>query len=428
LTDPNGEPFCTGTLVSTTTVVTAAHCVEAMPLSKTRVVYGYLHPEAAPPAARLAVSKSTAHPKYNPGASLDTDGLGQVNDIGVVVLAEPLTAARYTPILPPERVEEILYPFRDIYLAGYGVYQMPYKMGDLFKAVTPHIRHIEWEMLAGKPGNPDTCNGDSGGPAYVAIGCELWLVGVTSRAWAKSVKPCGDGGIYALASSYLSFIEGVSGGPLPAGEGTGGGLPNVVCEDGGLDAGWDVLPDVDGKCFPATSVCDPLTNFGCDEAAGQVCGLGDYGMPGCKPGPHVAGPGQSCDDSGRSCIAGYYCGKSLRCEKLCCGDGDCGEGAACTRLDTVSGTLGTCPPVSGKDAAAEQADAQEAAAEAASEAGSEGGIEAEAGAAAQGVGATDDGGCSCRSGPGSSKGGWALVLLACAALARRRATCRPPAP
>ena len=427
LTDPYGEPFCTGTLVSPTTVVTAAHCLKAMPTSKTRVVYGYLHPEAAPSTARLAVAKSTVHPQYSPNASTDADGMGHTNDIGVVVLAEPIAGAKYTPILPADRIEEILYPFRDIYLAGYGVYEMPYTMGDLYKAVTPHIRHIEWEMLAGKPGNPDTCNGDSGGPAYVAIGCELWLVGVTSRAWAKSVKPCGDGGIYTLASSYVAFIEQASGAPLPAGEGTGGGLPNLVCDDGGLEASFDALPDVDGKCFPASSACDPITNYGC--APQEVCALSAEGVPGCEPGPHSAGPGQPCDNSGLSCAAGYFCGKSIRCEKLCCADADC-EGAKCTRIDAVNGTLGTCPAALLKDAAAEHADAAPDHVEAdvgveaqgsEDSAVPEAGVDAaDGGAATVAQDATDDGGCGCRAGSSGPSGSMVLLVLGLSYAIRRR--------
>ncbi|MBI5533001.1 MAG: serine protease [Deltaproteobacteria bacterium] len=429
LTDTGGEPFCTGTLVGPKTVVTAGHCIDAMPPSKMRVIYGSAHPAAEPASARHPVAKAVQHPSYDPGAKADADGLAHSNDIGVVVLVNPIAGAKTTPILPPDQVDTVLYPYRDTHIVGFGIYDMPYTGGDLYKAVTPHIRHVQWEMLAGKPGKPDTCNGDSGGPAFVLRGCELWLVGVTSRAWAKSTTPCGDGGIYTIASQYLAFIEQVSGEPLPVGTGSGGGLPVGVCEDAGADVQVDVLPDVDGKCFSSASACDPITNFGCDAAKGEACTIGADGYPVCHGAPNKVGPGQMCDQSALWCVPGYYCGTSLRCEKLCCSNADCGSSGTCTHLEMVLGTLGTCPPVTPiKDASTEDG-AGGSAADGGKEggAGKGGGAGAagqadagvDAGAPAQPVAAADDGGCGCRA-VGAPAPGWGALMIGLVGLAARR--------
>ena len=439
LTDSSGEPFCTGTLVAPKTVVTAAHCL-AYSGSDVWIAYGTTDPASLNNNELHEVVKAVAHPDYDSSPVVDADGMGLSNDIGVVVLKEPIAGAKVTPVLPAEEIEAILYPNRDIHIAGYGIYDMPWTGGELYKAVTPHIRHIEWEMLAGKPGKPDTCNGDSGGPAYVLKGCELWLVGATSRAWKKSTEFCGDGGLYTLVPRYIAWLEAESGetvSPKDADAGTAG-LPIAICEDAGAaDATIDVLPDVDSKCFPATSVCNPLTGYGCELAKGEACTLDDYGDPACAPGPNKVELGGSCDQTSLFCQQGLYCGGAFKCAKLCCADADCGSGGTCKHLATASGTLGTCSPIFGPEPGPEpQPEAgPEPKPEAGPEAGSGGSdAQAEDDAALEDSGqavvtdppaAKDDGGCGCRTHDRGGEGGVAGMLAVAAMMAvfgyRRRA-------
>jgi hypothetical protein len=339
-------------------------------------------------------------------------------------LVDPIVGGKTTPILPLDQVDAVLYPYRDIYIAGFGVYELPDTSGELYKAITPHIRHAQWEMLAGKPGEPDTCTGDSGGPAYVVRGCELWLVGATSRMWAKATTPCGEGGIYTIVSNYVAFIEQTSGETLPVGTGSGGGLPVSVCEDGGADVQGDVLPDVDGACFPATSTCDPITNFGCDAIQGQVCTIDPTGSPVCHATPSPVGPGAPCDQSSRWCAAGYLCGASSRCEKVCCSASDCGSQGVCSHISSVLGTLGTCPLV--EDAAIDDG-AGGGAGDGGSEVGA-GKAGASANAGQEGGGATGggqtaeltvSGGCGCRI-QQTPITGWVAATLALCAVAYGR--------
>ena len=53
----------------------------------------------------------------------------------------------------------------------------------------------------------DTCNGDSGGPAYLKTATGEWLLaGATSRPTINSTMPCGDGGIYVRTDKYVPWI------------------------------------------------------------------------------------------------------------------------------------------------------------------------------------------------------------------------------
>src|SRR5262249_21987834 len=67
------------------------------------------------------------------------------------------------------------------------------------------------ELVAGKPLlEHDTCNGDSGGPFYVAKDDAWMLAGATSRATASAVNNCGDGGIYVRVDRFVDWIGTVA--------------------------------------------------------------------------------------------------------------------------------------------------------------------------------------------------------------------------
>lgn len=417
LTDPYGSPFCTGTLVSPTIVVTAAHCLQSWwgdPIStdEVRIVYGYTEPDTAPSSDRRTVSSVTPNPNYDPWANVDSDGMGHTNDIGVVVLDEPVENGVITPILPSAQLDPTLVDGTDIHVVGYGVYNMNTQAGGiLYKALTPYMRRVQWEMLAGSPGNPDSCNGDSGGPAYVVAGGNLYLAGITSRAWAQSQQSCGDGGIYTLASEYVDWIESV-----------GGELDGGVLE-GGWDSGADVvLLDADPTCLPPTGACHPVTNEGCDTSQGEVCQLRGTELS-CHEAPNEALPGEPCDEVDQFCTQGYHCAASSRCERLCCSDADCPSGGPCTAISAEVGTLGTCgldPVDAGQDA---EVDGAGGAAGAGGEGGAAGDAGLDAGPSTD-VAGDDDGGCGCRT-AGTSRSGtgaaWLFALGAVWAARRRRA-------
>jgi endonuclease G len=65
-------------------------------------------------------------------------------------------------------------------------------------------------MVAGRKGlGKDTCNGDSGGPAYLRQAGGYVVAGLTSRATRSAAVNCGDGGIYVRPSAFRDWINGV---------------------------------------------------------------------------------------------------------------------------------------------------------------------------------------------------------------------------
>src|SRR5262245_13687766 len=65
------------------------------------------------------------------------------------------------------------------------------------------------EFVAGGAGF-DSCNGDSGGPAYIDVGGQRVVAGLTSRATDTARNPCGEGGIYTRLDVHVDFIRSVA--------------------------------------------------------------------------------------------------------------------------------------------------------------------------------------------------------------------------
>lgn len=221
LIDASGFTFCTGTLVTPTLVVTAAHCFEdqdgrALGLGEVAVGSDSLFALPVPFSQRHASSRLIKHPQYAQGPiSFEPSGLGQDNDIGVIVLADAIHDQVTTPILPVERLGDLAARRTQVTVSGYGVTDEVNpgndRAGTLHIGETPYLERSDFEMLAGGNGLVDTCNGDSGGPAYVTLDGQRYLVGVTSRGAHDSVGNCGDRGIYSLAPAYLDWMQGETG-------------------------------------------------------------------------------------------------------------------------------------------------------------------------------------------------------------------------
>lgn len=68
-----------------------------------------------------------------------------------------------------------------------------------------------FEMVLGRRGTGDTCNGDSGGPAFESVDGGYRLVAITSRAVRNAAQACGDGGISTRVDRIASWIDTVIG-------------------------------------------------------------------------------------------------------------------------------------------------------------------------------------------------------------------------
>jgi secreted trypsin-like serine protease len=215
-------PFCSGTLITDSVVLTAAHCLDvgrrtpkAMSPSGLMIYIGVSPVEAYDAGTLtygdfLAVSETKIHPSY--------DNKKLVNDIALVRLAQPVPAEVATPIpaLPaslgftPDDVGGLLN------FAGYGEdenqnygvrLEVDHVLGGLGCTVAGcpssgvAATQISYSNVVGP------CFGDSGGPAFIFRDNAPYVGGITSYGDAN----CAVYGVSTRTDAFESWINDFAG-------------------------------------------------------------------------------------------------------------------------------------------------------------------------------------------------------------------------
>ena len=194
--------LCSGVLIDEATVVTAAHCF-CRGDEPQLIVFG--------PSMNLTEAKvvkvNAARSKPKAACEAYADG-----DVAVVGLAEKAQATPITIAAPA-----LITGAKSVRIVGFGLTEKGTSGAKLMVDV-PIASHScegtsdrgtdasvygcypDAEMVASTPlTSRDSCNGDSGGGAFVQATDGNWqLAAVVSRGiQGTSARPCGDGGIYA---------------------------------------------------------------------------------------------------------------------------------------------------------------------------------------------------------------------------------------
>ncbi len=191
-----GNFLCTGTLVSSNVVLTAAHCLDDQPDINTIIVR--LGDDINGPGNIVKAIAYGADPEFC--ADCDAD----IHDYGYIVLAasQPQAAPFPRVIRDQNEWDELMFIEAPITLVGYGLDDTG-GTGRKRQVEVPitHFSSSGLEFQAGGMGL-DTCQGDSGGPAFARLGTgEYVLAGVTSRGYT-----CGKGGYYAVPMGGLCWL------------------------------------------------------------------------------------------------------------------------------------------------------------------------------------------------------------------------------
>lgn len=227
-------------------VVTAAHCLvdeepkteqitnEYAPMEMT-VVAGALDVAIATEDQRFAVTKVVRHPNYKGSPTVGMDGLGDQNDIAILLLQQPITSLSPAPILTLDQFKNNLSQGKLVTITGYGFHDAAAGVdGRLYLAKTPYQRHNATELVVGAQGVPKICGGDSGGPVYVSVDDTLYDTGVASRDVLNDGVECGSGEArYTMLPAYESWLRDNSSGAYPpprSSSSDSSGLPNCTCK------------------------------------------------------------------------------------------------------------------------------------------------------------------------------------------------------
>ncbi len=202
---------CTGTLIAPDVVLTAAHCSAL----HTRIFVGN---DVSKAGRIIKIKRHVRHPRFTKQFN---------NDLMLLFLEKKVTGVAPRKIASAALVDSAT----DGRIVGFGTTDRDATRGLGVKrqADVPIVSasckgklngkadsgvygcHRGLEIIASKPMLlRDTCEGDSGGPIFVADSRGQWLLaGVTSRGTNLNQSLCGDGGVYVRVDEYRSWIDSV---------------------------------------------------------------------------------------------------------------------------------------------------------------------------------------------------------------------------
>ncbi|RZI54994.1 MAG: trypsin-like serine protease [Pseudomonas sp.] len=203
--------YCTGTALTPTLIVTAAHCVVDETMEDLRVATG-------PGIEGHETRGDYKVKKMGFSNRFDVTDSDSSFDVGYLLLSSPLNIPAESfikPLILPEELKQIVSKGVSSTLVGYGAREDG-GYGLKYEVISPIRKVLANEVKIGAAGK-DACQGDSGGPAFAQLKSGEWrLFGVTSRG-----IDCGNGGFWGLVNKSICWVQKDSGADL--------GLPKGSC-------------------------------------------------------------------------------------------------------------------------------------------------------------------------------------------------------
>ncbi|KAI8897550.1 trypsin-like cysteine/serine peptidase domain-containing protein [Globomyces pollinis-pini] len=212
------RPFCGGTLLDSTTIITAGHCSTGQTPSRVQALAHRLDQKKSPKdeqSAFFKVNSIKVHPKY------DDSGDDADNNIWYDVAIWKVTLV--SGVAPTTQVVlnkgELDVPGSGLTVVGWGATRYAGSSSSILKETDvpvttnevcfkgyPKLETNPTAMCAGfADGRTDACNGDSGGPLFAIKDGKVILTGIVSTGFecARPNKP----GIYTRISYIVDWIN-----------------------------------------------------------------------------------------------------------------------------------------------------------------------------------------------------------------------------
>jgi V8-like Glu-specific endopeptidase len=199
--DKSSQSLCTGTLIDSNIVLTAAHCVGVDVQQMVIIFNNDLDCEPGTELEVRAVQNGVRHPSWDKmqGGDRNTGDVALLKFNGSIPVGNEVV----------EIIKNIkaLQNNSDVILAGYGVNDGVGNSGSgKLRQVHAHIGNVHFsdsEIQIDQKDGVGACHGDSGGPAFMVSSGKYYVWGITSRG----EEGCRFSSVYTRVDSYLPWIR-----------------------------------------------------------------------------------------------------------------------------------------------------------------------------------------------------------------------------